>query len=145
MTLSVERSKLISELDSWIGTPFFANQKGVAVKGVSADCVSFILQVFKNLGVISVDYFPQPYLSFHPGAEALKRLYNTFDELGAIDVTDQPLQYGDVLVCSSGRAVHHTLIYAGELYHCYPPEVGKMDVNDHFIKRTHKRTYRFYQ
>lgn len=139
------------ELDEWIGTNFLPNQGGKAVKGGSADCVSFPINVFKNMDLISECNVP-PYVSLRSGRGELEKIYSVMNSLKGLELIwktgngESPhYMFGDVIVASSGSYVHHVMIYAGNgmIWHCWPVKgVEKTFINPIFKKRV-KRIYRF--
>ena len=47
--IAAERARLVAEAESWIGTPYHT---GGRLKGVGADCLTFVACAFENAGLI---------------------------------------------------------------------------------------------
>lgn len=110
-------TKLRNELPTWRGTRFFP-QAAPAVKGVRADCVSFVEGVLVAVGAIKPIQWPA-YVT-RAGGVAMRQLMlstiGTVPEFLRVHPTEVPLSpvIGDVFVVSSGKALHHMAIFAGE-------------------------------
>jgi cell wall-associated NlpC family hydrolase len=107
---------LISELQSWKGTKFV---DGMAAKGVGVDCVRFAERVLFNIGAISPVNFP-PYVIRGGGPEMLSRLFDHTRRVPELEELwnrqqgpHRPhIRRGDLLICSSGKALHHFVLVA---------------------------------
>lgn len=149
------RNALRSEIGEWGGTKFLYDTAGHAQKRVSADCVSFPLAVFKNLGLVDKDLSIPPYTSVRGGREEYFKLLSILDNLPGLELiwerhgfflNREILRLGDLIVCSSGSAIHHLLIYnAGDMaWHCWPRVgVTQTSILTKHIYATSKRVYRF--
>lgn len=153
-------NSLLSEIVSWVGTPFQYSTRGVATKGVEADCVSFPIGVFKNIGVIREDFSTPNYNSHSPGGAALDAIFSGIETCAENGLcfecvfekgkTNAPFEWkrGDLLVYSSSHVVHHLLIFVenGVYYHCYP-RVGVERTSGGFSHRRIllQKVYRLYE
>ena len=116
--------RLRNELQSWIGTSFRYSTQGNAEPKITADCVSFPINVFKRLGLIPSDYSPSFYCSRPTNGNQLEQIFFDLDnKLAVRNVTQnwKPLA-GDVLVCSFKRGIQHLLIASGDglAWDCWP-------------------------
>lgn len=149
---------LTEELKRWKGTTFHYNCQGKATPGILADCVSFPIGVFKNLGLIRPDYETPTYISVRShnnerqklfdGLDAMPRLAKIWDEeTDFISLFQVNMMDGDIIVCSTGRAIHHLLIYDGLCcWHCWPEDgVKRIPFVTEQIHRTAKRVYRWHE
>lgn len=150
------QNALIDEIHEWVGTGFRFNTGGKATKGISADCVSFPLGVFKAIGLIPQEIQIPPYSSVKGGRGEYKKLLGVLESLKNLELfwerqgddffDTKALRIGDLIVCSSGSAIHHVLIYAGNdcAWHCWPSVgVCKTIIQSKQIKKFAKRIYRF--
>jgi hypothetical protein len=105
---------LLFELRSWLGTRFFP-QAAPAVKGVRADCVSFVEAALVNVGAIKPIKWPA-YVT-RTGGDKMRLLLlstlNSIPELANVGTDVSASLFGDILVCSSGKALHHLAINGG--------------------------------
>ena len=101
------------ELKSWVGTRF-VDRAAPAIKGVRCDCVSFVERVLVNLKAI--DPIKWPHYVTRNGGEPMKDLLlTTLDQIPKLTrVISGPEAIGDLLVYSSGKAMHHLAIFAGD-------------------------------
>lgn len=148
---------LKDELERWRFTSFRYNCQGHASPGIVADCVSFPLNVFKDLELIPHDYKTPTYISVRSPYNELQKIFAGMDTLSGLvkvwDVeTDCPLIQtgmiaGDIIVCSSGRAIQHLMIYVdGVCWHCWPGDgVQKIPFTTSQIHKTAKRVYRWHE
>jgi cell wall-associated NlpC family hydrolase len=104
------RQCIAREAETWVDTPFRANQK---VKGVGVDCIGLVAGVFEACG-IAVDYRDD--YSIRPDGTLRGELQKRF----AI-VTDKSLCVGDVLLMSFEADPHHVALYVGDgfIVHAY--------------------------
>lgn len=110
------QAALTKELGTWAGTRFAPGIGGNAQKGVGADCVSFVERVLVNVGAIKAVEWPA-YVTKGGGESMLALL---LQRVGAVpelvkidDWLSRGLMPGDVLLGSTGRAMHHVSIFAG--------------------------------
>lgn len=151
-----QKEKLIEILKSWYETPFVPSLHGRAIKKRFADCVSFPIAVYTELGIIKEEMKLPEYDSRFCGSNAFKQLIDGIRSLEAQEVwTKRPLtrfsdyvpklEVGDLIVCSIGAGCHHLCIYAGneQVVDCYPPAVRQRSVNFKLIHKTAKYVFRF--
>lgn len=147
--------KLLDEIHRWVGTGFQYNTAGHAQPGISADCASFPLGVFRNLGLIPESFRSPQYVSVKGGKSEYNKLLESIERIPTLELvwakenSNLPinqLAFGDLIICSSGTLVHHVLIYTGQdcAWHAWPKiGVSKTPiVNDKIIKHA-QRIYRF--
>lgn len=118
---------LRAELLRWIGTRFWSGMGAQARPGVGADCVSFIAGAYQSAGIISPVCWP-PYVTHGGGEAMLERMLGVLSGLPELrrvwfrpDGGPVPaLEPGDILVISSGKALHHLAAYIGDnsIVHC---------------------------
>lgn len=113
--------RLRNELQGWIGTAFRYSTQGRAEPKITADCVSFPINVFKRLGLIPSDYSPAFYCS-HNVENQLERIYADLDTMQTRRADGEQIIAGDVLVCSYKRGIQHLLIASGDglAWDCWP-------------------------
>lgn len=107
---------LLTEIQSWQGTKFVENH---AVKGVGVDCVRFAERVLFNIGAISAVNFP-PYVIRGGGEQMLSVLFDHTRRVPELEEIwnkqqgpNRPhIRRGDLLICSSGKSLHHFVIVA---------------------------------
>ena len=107
MLTSLQKNKLIKEVESWIGTPWIHNQ---ASKGVGADCVQFLVNSFKNIGVLPEEYKTRKYdkdWAMHNARSILR------EELVKIAEQVQDIKEGDIVLFITGKTSGHIGIYCG--------------------------------
>ena len=105
----IERSQIVAEALTWIGTPF---QHGQSCKGRGADCVGLVIGVFRALGCVPSDYFPPPYSQqwhVHKNEEVMLQAVTAH---GFTPSTAEP-EPGDLLTFRFGRVTSHVGIYVG--------------------------------
>ena len=154
-SLLKNRNALRIEITGWAGTQFLYDTAGRGKKGISADCVSFPLAVYQNLGLVDKDLKIPPYTSVRGGREDYFKLLSILDSLPGLELIWERrgfflnrgiLRLGDLIVCSSGSAIHHLLIYdaADIAWHCWPKSgVTKTSILTRHVYTTSKRVYRF--
>ena len=151
-----KQKQLLQILKSWSGTPFLPSLHGKAVKGRFADCVSFPIAVYTELGIITERMKLPVYNSKYCGSYAFEQLLDGIRSLGAREVwAKKPLvkfsdyvpklETGDLIVCSVGDGCHHLCIYSGNerIYDCYPPSVSEKSVNLKILHKTAKYVFKF--
>jgi cell wall-associated NlpC family hydrolase len=142
MTESEHRAKVIAEAKTWLRTPF---RHAARLKGVGADCETFICEVFSAAGVFSaqgIPYVPAQwflntkeelylnYLSKY-AAEYVVGRWSSVVGRGPKTNDQRPLP-GDI-ICVKHRWVHsHGAIVIAwpQVIHCFPPCV--MESNAHY-------------
>jgi hypothetical protein len=150
---ALKRKTLLAELESWLGTPFWAQTKGQAVKGTKADCVSFVESVMVSVGACSPVQWPA-YVTNGGGSKMLVALIQALSKVPKLEKVwetkdgppDKTLMVGDVMAGSSGRAMHHVAIkgVANDMWHCVERYgVCKGNLQDPFLKAYLFAIYRF--
>lgn len=150
------QKKLLDEIKKWKGTNFQYNCGGEATPGLTADCVSFPLGVFRNLKLIPESFISPQYFSVHGGRAEYTKLIECLAQLPNLELVWEKrpdkrfsqtlLCIGDVIVCSSGTQVHHVLIYTGKgcAWHCWPKiGVSRVPIVTCQIFKHAQRIYRF--
>lgn len=147
------KQRLLNEIKRWRGTLFRYNTGGVASPGTTADCASFPLGVLKNVGLIEESLTVEPYISLNGGKQEYIKMIAILDSLPGWAVawdstsnTEMDIKFGDLIICSSGHAVHHILIATGteSAWHCWPCNgVSPVPLRSGKIIKHLKRIYRF--
>lgn len=117
--------RLERALKEWEGTPFVPY---MSQKGVGCDCLRFAHAVYEEIGLAKPIEWPS-YGMQSADRQELDRLFSVIE--GAVAVSSETLNPepgtvptpidGDMLVFSSGRAIHHTGIYfKNRIWHCDP-------------------------
>lgn len=146
----VKAVRLIGVVESWMGTPFWAGTKGEAVKGVKADCVSFVAAVVREVGACS-DLAIPPYVTHFGGPPMLQLLLNTLAnvpnlKLVAMEPKGPPeTMAGDLLVLSNHKGRHHlAIVSSGVIWHCTESGgVCRASLGDPMLLRALVAVYRF--
>ena len=144
-------ARLREELKRWIGTSFRYSTQGIAQPQVTADCVSFPIGVFKNLGLIPQDYQTPPYCSRPTGPGQLDQIFSDMDHKLNLRLVWEPGQEwdplpGDILICSFKRGIQHLLIADGEglAWDCWPQAgVRAVPLHSDRIRHHLQRIYRW--
>ena len=99
----IQRANVIAEALTWMGTPFMDHQR---VKHVGVDCLGFILEVFRECGLLKDADVPE-----HAAQFALHRYDEIYiDNLKKVmDEIDSPVP-GDLAVYHRCRVYAHTAI-----------------------------------
>lgn len=138
------QTALRQELASWKGTPFVPY---MARKGTGVDCIRFAHAVMKPLGACGPVRWPR-YAVTSQGASQLDLLCGCIEE--AANVEQEPLDIsclipGDVLIFSTGKALHHTGVFEGpsRFWHCLRGR--KVEYNDLSDSTWTSHLYRVYR
>lgn len=137
--------RLRNELQSWKGTAFRYSTQGRAEPKITADCVSFPINVFKRLGLIPESYSPAFYCS-HNVENQLERIYADLDQMQTRRADGEQIIIGDVLVCSYKKGIQHLLIASGDglAWDCWPGVgVRSVPLCSKRIKDNLRRIYRW--
>jgi cell wall-associated NlpC family hydrolase len=104
----MDTDKIISEIKSWIGTPYRNFSRG---KGIGTDCAYYIIQSFRAYGMLlKFDYkHTLPTLYRDSGC---KYVLNKMIEAGLKKVIDFPI--ASVLLFQTGKDYDHIGIYIGK-------------------------------
>lgn len=141
---------LKAELRSWKGTP---NRPRMFEKGVGVDCVNFVHRSCYNIGALPMVDFPR-YVTRGGGPQTLTLMRDVIlgirnvRAVWAEGMNENPVnvvQRGDLIVISSGKALHH-LIIAEELpnvWHCFR-EVDQGSIMDTIVLNHLKNIFRIY-
>jgi len=121
-------ARLLKEVEGWRGTPFWEAIGARARKGVAADCVSYVGACMIGAGAIGGIPWPASYVTHGGGEAMLRTLLLAMDGIEGLPeiwhrldtVPRPPVERGDILVVSSGKALHHLAIYMGgnRVTHC---------------------------
>jgi cell wall-associated NlpC family hydrolase len=112
---SAQRQAVLSEAESWIGTPFH-HQGRVKGRQGGVDCAMFLLEVFTAAGVIKADggkwlaesgllNYSQQWHLHHSQEKYLEMI----QALGGHEIAASPL-HGDIAIWKMGRAYSHAAI-----------------------------------
>jgi cell wall-associated NlpC family hydrolase len=123
----LKRTEIVREALTWLNTPF---QHGARIKGVGAECGSFIVDVFARFGFAAKYQLPA-----HAEQWAIHNESALFDELFYIremkrfctEITKLPLP-ADVALFWWGHAYSHGAIvidWPHQLIHCWPTGAKK--------------------
>lgn len=147
---------LIVELKKWTGTHFQYSTAGKAEPGIVADCVSFPINVYKRLGLISKDYTTPIYSSRPSNSCQLDTIFNDMDNRfqGMVKIWKREnenldiniVEVGDVIVCSFHKGIQHLLISSGDglVWDCWPyAGVRSVPLCTSKITRNAQRVYRW--
>lgn len=114
-----ERTRVIEEAHSWIGTPYFwlSDRKGVGI-----DCAMFLVRIFVDTGIVA-PFDPRPYPAewhLHQDEERYLDWIYPF----AAEKADGELIPGDVLLFHYGRTFSHSGVYIGnnKIIHAFLPD-----------------------
>lgn len=148
--------RLVTEVNSWIGTPFMEAVGSGSKKGVATDCVGFCERSLANVGAISPVKFPDKYVTFGGGKDMLEIFLEVMDGIEGLECVWDKEGYfgfmpaiarrGDLLLCSSGLALHHLCIFMGDntVVHCLNNGRGVQqgNIHDPIIYKNVLRLYR---
>lgn len=110
-------ARLVRELESWKGTPFSKGRS--CIKGRAANCCNWVAQALENIGAISPVVMPPGYVTRGGGdrmLEVILATMATIPELRRVWKAGEPgavrseILRGDVLLFSTGKALHHLAI-----------------------------------
>lgn len=138
------------ELRSWKGTP---NRPRMAMKGVGADCVNFVHTACYNIGALPMIHFPK-YVTRGGGPETLTLMRDVILSIRNIravwaeGMDANPIDLvrrGDMVVISSGKALHHLIIVEEppRVWHCFK-EVDEGSIMDSVVINHMKNIFRIY-
>lgn len=109
------RERVVKEALEWQGTPYHSHGR---VKKVGCDCLTFVVQVYENAGVI--EHYKVPYYSpefhLHRNEEiylnGMLALCNELDygTRKFSEVRNEPLLSGDIVLFRFGRVFSHGAI-----------------------------------
>ena len=119
MPLTAEqRTEIVRAAREWLGTPYHHHGR---VKGAGADCAMFPLEVYRQCGLLPLDYRP-PHYSVQWHLHRSEELYLREVEKFCIAIAGPP-QPGDFVVFRFGRAYSHGAIVLNwpQIIHSYIP------------------------
>jgi len=146
---------LIKEISEWRGTQFQRNTSGRACKGGGGDCISFCLTVYKNLGIIPLDYITPSYRvgdtaeAFNVICRAVESFANwslIWDSEKSENSYTADTMAGDLVICASRYVMQHTLICLPDKQcaHVYPDfGFSIVPFGSKLIEKRIKRKYRY--
>lgn len=103
MTIDEQRAAVVKEARSWVGTPFHAEGR---VKGVGADCATFILGVFENVGMlphVELEHVPTDWHMHSSDTLYLKEILKYCHEV-------KDGKPGDIVMLTYGKQAAHGAI-----------------------------------
>ena len=114
---------MIAEAQTWLATPF---HHGARIKGVGADCETFIECVFRACGIFDAEI---PAIPAQWWLHDREELYLNYLAKYATEYTGVPLP-GDCIVVRRGRVYAHGAIVLDwpRVIHCFPPAVRISDI-----------------
>jgi NlpC/P60 family putative phage cell wall peptidase len=120
MSHEIERTAIVAEALSWIGTPF---RHAAGIKGVGADCVHFVLRTFQKTGHAPADFAPPKYARewhIHRSEELILKTLPVY----ARQIEEKDAGPGDVVLYRIGRTASHLAIIVDEncIAHAYSPQ-----------------------
>lgn len=149
--------RLINEIESWRGCHFQRNTNGIACKRGGGDCISFCLSVYKNLGIMPLDYTTPSYKigDTYGAFNEICRAVESFENWRLIWTSEKPdnaytadVLPGDLIICASRTVMQHTLICldAEKCAHVYPhTDFNIVPLCNDTIKKRIRRKYRYVQ
>jgi cell wall-associated NlpC family hydrolase len=122
-----DRAKVVAEAQTWLGTPF---HHGARIKGIGADCETFIECVFRACGVFNAEIPAIPSQWWLNGREELYLNYLTKYATEYALAGDRRPATGDCIVVRRGRVFAHGAIVLDwpRVIHCFPPAVRISDI-----------------
>ena len=102
--------KIIEEANSWLGTRWVHGQ---ACKGVGADCIQFIVAIFKSVGLLDKKYTTKKYnrdWALHNSESVMLNEIKNY----CFDVNLFTIKIGDIITYKYGQCQSHTAIYIGK-------------------------------
>jgi cell wall-associated NlpC family hydrolase len=120
MTEQEQRMAVVAEARTWLRIPFF---HGARLKGIGADCETFICEVFAAAGVFTAQGIP--YVPAQWFLNTKEELYLKYLSRYAKEYVpaDHPILPGDI-ICVKHRWVysHGAIVLEWpRVIHCYPP------------------------
>ena len=111
MTEQEIRAAVVVEAKSWIGTPYRSNALVKGRRG-GTDCAMILIGVYRNVGLLPMDYDPRPYPEqwhLHRNEEKYLTEILKFAKPVAAPPERMPLP-GDVVMFRMGRLLAHAAI-----------------------------------
>ncbi len=147
-------ARLRAEVRKWMGTPFVEAVGPAARPGVAADCVSFCEKVLTGCGAIRPVQWPARYVTFGGGREMLViflKIMEGIEELQIVWDRKRSLavrpKVGDLVLSSSGAALHHLAIYMGQnvIVHCLQTGRGGVQEGNLFDPIIYNNVFAIYR
>jgi len=128
MTEQTQRAAVVAEAQSWMRTPFL---HGAKLKGIGADCETFICEVFARAGVFTAQNIP--YVPAQWFQNTKKELYLDYLSKYATEYVLAPgtePQPGDIICVKTRWVYSHGAIVQQWPFvlHCFPPCVMRSSV-----------------
>ena len=116
--MTCNRSALIEEARSWLGTPYQPFQN---CKGAGCDCGGYCYGVWRNVGLLPADAMPPRLSSQWYLNRTDEIIVRSLQSYGAIEIPIADAKPGDVLTFQYGRAQSHMafLLPRGQIIHSY--------------------------
>lgn len=133
-------------LDEWIGTPF---RHYCGVKNIGCDCMHFIIRVFEEMNLLTLNKNNIPYYSkdwfLHDTKELLQNEILKRPDVKEVCFNDR--LNGDVILFYFGKALSHAGIYFDNYVYqsIYDMGVCKINVEDKKFKKRIRFLYRYLQ
>ena len=104
--------KLISECNSWIGTPF---RHKTGVKGLGCDCINFVGEVYKSIGAVKKNVKYPDYPKDWHLHQTRSLMFEEIQKYTDFDIIEdkKDLRDGDLLLFNIGKTAAHAGIYIG--------------------------------
>lgn len=139
-----QRQQIVDEAKEWVslGTPYVPHAK---LKGLGCDCATFIVCVYRDLGLIPTDFDPGPYsIQAHLHRDDTQYVDTVLQY--AEEITEPDAKSGDLILWKVARAYAH-----GGIIVDFPTVIHSMnkhgvvysDANlDSFLKHRPRRFFR---
>jgi cell wall-associated NlpC family hydrolase len=105
MTVDEQRSAVVAEALTWLGTPWHHRGR---VKGAGVDCAQFVIKAYAGAGVIAdfdTGEYPRDW-HIHRDEER----FLTFVPSFAREIGEREVGPGDLVLCKIGRVYSHGVI-----------------------------------
>ena len=145
---------LRSEIKLWNGTRFWRGAKGKALRGVYADCISYVATHHRNTGALRSPVEWPEYVT-HTGGRSMETLLiesvENVPEIAQIwrhgDESDpfKLLMFGDIIMTSTGKNLIHAATFVGQntITHCWQGYgVCEANMHDTAVRKFMKRIWR---
>jgi len=126
MTEDEYRAAIIAEARSWAGTPYHHSAR---LKGVGADCMTFIVGVYENVGLVAKPEIPfyRPDFMFHSNGD--ETYLNGLLRYGHVVESPKP---GDVVLYKRTEAqifAHGAIVidWPERIIHCFRGRFGVIE------------------
>lgn len=135
MTEQEQRAAVVDEAMTWIRTPFIHNAK---IKGVGADCETFLAAVYAAVGVFDATNSPYVPSQWYQSQSARELYIARLSDYATEYDGDNP-QPGDVIVVKSRWVYSHGAIVVEwpRVVHAFPPCVMESNATTNPVFRGH--------